>query len=1573
MRFQTDPTKQGKRGKLVKILAAVFLVFFISSSFVFMAPQPARADLPVVDLLGNAISTGKTIWDKIQNVLKVLLVKVAGTAVETALSHTLQTIAYDEATYLGTGGTGQKPLWQTGNVETIMSNVGQDAAGSFISSLDKQFGVNLCSPDISVKLSIGLGLVGAVRPPAPDCTWSQLSSNWDAAIKKYSSLNGQGFLKEFAQSFDVTGGKTDLSAAFSVQQGMWAAQGQASFNQQLQMTAGSAGLMLDNRNIAGTVQGVPGKSQKDFDTTMAAQKAALMKTTGSDLSDLVSIFVNQLTITGMQTIMKKFTQSLNQPAAQSSITNPYAAPQSGGLAAAQGVLHKIIEPSFNTKADYDILQQLSVCNVGVLGGVGPTDCVIDDNFSQAISNKETVGEAFANDTKPFGFIAPGIEPSYTQGYPYRSMSILRKYRIIPVGWELAAQYINTHFSDPEVANHNKLQDLIACYDPNDLYPGFYADWCRGLIDPTWVLKAPQNYCTKEGYGPQILSAQSVSGGVDGNGNPLQSQLQVVRSDSYCGDEQSCIKENDDGSCYKFGYCTEDKRLWKFGTAGSCDAQYNTCQTFTNAASGAQVSYLKNTLQYCSQTNAGCQQYAIASADGYSSSTDTLDWTKSSDSVFLNAQAHTCDQSNEGCHEFMRIAPGLGTNLVINSNFVNDTENNPPAHWSSDSASAVTVTSNYPAGQTGLVAAVNSNSQEAFYSKDWSVAVTNFVSAFPEGFVMEPEVSYTLSAEVYLQSGSSVTIGIGREGSTWKEVNTTAAGWQPLSVTLLNNSDILANEIRIYGSGSSASFYVTDIKFEVGAAATAFSTYYSNNLVNEKFMPAYLQDACYTDAEHGDFSLRDSAPPICNNFARECNRDEAGCDSFTNNDNPGLAIPAAITDVDACPQVCDGYNTFIQSENNFSSAHVKYFIPSTAQTCSAAASGCREFTNLASSTAGGEQKEYYSYLRQCVKPTDPGITCGDYYAWEGSGTGGQQLVKYNLEVSANGTGPQVTSPDSALCSPLVYGYNPFNPAANADCRQFYDNAGHISYHLYSRTVSCSSACSNYRLTQKDTLDNVADSGTCATAGGNWDDAAQACYACKNGGVWDANQGACVYQALKTESTACSAADNGCSEYNGNGGANTETMFFDDFEAGTTDGWGGHQAGIDTAAYVAGTHSFQFSNSMEKNIGTTTVTQGSSYVLTFLAKTDNTDVELGAEINNQTDPALAFDKSVVVKAGEWRIYSLSLPVVNQSITDGETLTIKTITGSDQIYIDNIQLVKISDRYYLVDGSWNTPASCDQDTNHNPYPLFALGCASYNDHLGVTKYLHSFDRICQPSAVGCEAIIDTQNTASADADVSHGATTTVPADRMIYARYDQSLLCDKTDQGCERLGLKTSYGGEATYQDSYLLNNADNYGFILCGQGGVGCDLYNYTSGNTAAAAQTYFKDPGNQVCEWRQSSAVASNNGWGWYKKKVTRCNGTDNICASNADCSAGTCILETADTPCPTDKLKTIGAGGLGNEVYQPGSDGQYQWAGLCPDDQSSCTEYIDPVSSFSGNVVANADFSQNIGNQPNAADNWDNK
>jgi hypothetical protein len=1554
-----------------KYATVVLLTIVLFSS----AIRPVYAFDPFTPIIA-AWNGLQYVWDKVQWLDDKLTRGAGSFALQTAISRTMSTIAYDTATWLVSGGTGQKPQWFTGTARDEWTKVGQAAEGSFISSLNDQFGGALCEPSLDVKIKIGLGLQNIARPPQPDCTWQKMKANWSQA------LNSKDFLKNFANSFDIQ--QNDLGIALTAQTNLLNEQEQAILNKQAEI--GMNGRYTENTSIAGDILGLPNQARTEQTFADNMYYANLGQFTGDALKDAAQVFLNQLAITGFHTAMRKIGETLNKSnagSASNSLANSGAAPQSGGISGVQGALNQIAKLKFDSPGDFDILSQLSSCNKSIFG-FGPTNCVIDERFRQAIINKKTVREALSDGylqgNAPLGYKMSGDndppEPDWNSGYPYRSLIILRKYRIIPVGWEIAAEYIRTHSRDQDVAGMNTLNKLTACF-ADDSQPA----WCRGLIDPDWVLKAPLNYCAKEGYGPQILNTTIQDQGVDNQGNKLSPKLIVTRADSYCADEKTCIQEKSDGSCNNsWGYCTEDKRIWKFGADSSCSAQYNTCQTYTSEAGGT-VSFLKNSLQFCDDTQAGCEKYAIASSNGYNSGKNSLDWTRSSEFIFLKPPSasgsqnnNQCEQSKEGCHEFLRISSGLGTNLIADSDFDADSSLSPA--WA-DLSGGASISSSLPGNGAGQGVYVNSNGQFAgIVSFDHSD--TGQLSVLPAGFVMEPEVSYTLSADVYLVAGDRVTVGIGRINNFAEQGTDVHNSWQRISVTLLNNQAILANEFGIFGfssNGGQIQFYIDNVKFEVGKKEPNnkvgdYSGYRDNNLVYEKFMPDYLRDACYTDPDNGDFSLKNNASPACKQFAPLCNREDVNCERYTKNTD-GSKVAAAVTEADYCLSECVGYNTYIQAENNFSSNHLKYFIPDTAKSCALSAVGCEEFTNLASSTAGGERKEYYSYLRQCVKPSE--ASCGDFYSFESTQSQGQQLVRYSLSQiinAGNEAEPDTTSNDSLLCSEFIYNLPPTDPAYNPDCRQFYNKQGQIFYHLYSRTISCTNDCHSYRLTRKNVLENVDSQANCNPAAvGNtalanafhWDNVNNVCDYCKNGGVWSDEQQGCVYKALISESATCAAADNGCSQYNGNGGANNKIISNSDFENNNTDGWSG--GAITATSYVSGKNSYLIggSGSIQKNI--THATSGVAYTLTFLARSENSDANLTAEFSNGSG-IVAFEKSAAIKSGQWRIYSLNLPNLNQTVNSGEFLTIK-VSGAATVYVDDIKLEQITDRYYLLADSWNTPASCDQDNNHNPFPLYMLGCSEYTDRLNNIAYLHSLDRLCQDTAVGCEAMIDTANSVSADADNSYGATTTIPADHLVYAVYDTGKLCDSSNKGCERLGLTTNYAGEFTYKDAYLKNNPDAYSSILCGASGVGCNLFTSTEGNA------YFKDPGNVVCEWRQAAGVANNNGWGWYKKKVSRCGGTGDICSSDKNCAGGSCRQETADVACPTEKLKTISTGGSGNEVKQPGSDGVNNWVGLCPADQSGCTEYIDPQSDFSSNIIFNGDFRQHT-TGASFADGWKN-
>ncbi len=221
--------------------------------------------------------------------------------------------------------------------------------------------------------------------------------------------------------------------------------------------------------------------------------------------------------------------------------------------------------------------------------------------------------------------------------------------------------------------------------------------------------------------------------------------------------------------------------------------------------------------------------------------------------------------------------------------------------------------------------------------------------------------------------------------------------------------------------------------------------------------------------------------------------------------------------------------------------------------------------------------------------------------------------------------------------------------------------------------------------------------------------------------------------------------------------------------------------------------------------------------------------------------------------------------------------------------------------------------------------------------------------------------------------------------------------------------------------MRNDPDKYSTILCSEDTANCQAYTSDTGENV-----YFKDPGNKLCEWREGD----DNEWAWYKKDVNKCDannngvagdiesacqsaddcsvpkqlleavGSSDVCSSNEDCrlnfcnemtnkcslSGNTCsdddscpntnsciddrcvydcVAPEEDFVCPVDPFKTIGYGGSGNQIKQPTDS----WVGVCESTSSTCTEFIDPVSDYAVNEVANPSFADLNGDGENG-DKW---
>ncbi len=1697
-----------------KKTAIFLLVFVMLFSFLITPLNTAKAQMLVSDTLSTAWSIKGTIWQKLTNTLKVLLLKGGAMAFQQVVRTALNKIAYDTANYLGSGGKGQKPLFITQNWGDYLAQIGDEAAGQFVESFaanlsqpidpecqkayqecvkpcvapagtnplaptapsnafcdeegqpscasvtpgssclqackdavtncsnrTSSFGAttggtggsssdnaasdmnqpsfNVCQPSsLEAKVKIGLGLVEQQRPGAPNCTASAMIQNWGDEAQKLTDFKDPEFLNKFKDIFNPT--SNDLGIYMSARADMVNKQVKVDEKSKLNLTANKG--WQSKTNIAKKAIGVPEDAKTKSEIAQKSQAEQMARTTGDILIDAANVFLNQFATSAFNNLMsqlgKKASEgSIDTPGGGPDVTKPTNDPNilygEGNL---REVTSSIIKPDFGVLADYDILSQLVICPDKK--NPGPTNCVIDDKLMQGIAEKKTVAEAIKD-----GYIHGDWQLSkdtVENTYSLRNISILRKYRILPIGWEEA---INRAFANANSIKKVTVSDLVSCFDPTDSYNQFSSDfntrdqaWCRGLIDPNWVLKAPLNYCRKQGAGAQIMNKMVIPSIPGISGNPYTpSALSVTRAEDYCADDQTCIKEKDDGSCEVYGYCNEEKRTWNF-TADTCQPIYNTCQNFTNPITGKSVSYLENTLNYtgCNPESAGCRQYSTFGA--YATSTRVISW-EANESTFFNKNITSCNNKDEGCTELLRVKPTWGSNLVMDANFINETIGasstagtnlNDWPYWSSSNAisssrrAVIVDAGQEPGGAIGkaLMLSATRNDSGQIVIGTYSDPTNSLV---PENLQLIPGQSYTVSVDVYLAEGHMAHLYLGKVEDGFVKSTSVLGNWQHLSITRLANG---AFSEQLFGvnadniNGNNVKVYIKNLKFEVSDFETSFNLYGAYK-VYEKILPPYLEKACYNDISSAtkDYRLRADAPAECFSFARKCNREEVGCELFTDTKN-GLSVPAQVTSADYCPGECLGYDTYISKEDHFNSPQAENLIPKTAKACGLEAAGCNEFTNLDELNQGGENKEYYTFLKQCIKPSQ--TQCASFYSWEGTDSG-YQLRAYSLKKDAGGN-PAVTADDSALCTAAIYSKPLGDPQYNPDCREFYNSAGQISYHLISRTITCSDNCHAYRMSDKN-IDKTLTQAECSAnpTTSHWDANLNACYVCLNGGTWDNQISSCVYQAIPGEGNTCNASDNGCREYNGNDGNNVKMLSYYDFESGAQ-GWTSNCTGgvqITTISNNKNGHSLLYKDvaagcsnigmevELQNNLSAKAplikqvlasanvaaqvkvggqVTQGKAYNLRFIAKAaSDTSLQVYFFNNEVTNPQKAYfaTSTLVVKGGgDWNIYSTNLENLDHAIGANEMLV---ITADHDFYFDNIILTEITDRYYLIKNTSVIPDICYYDMFDNYQGAdYNLGCAQYTDRNNLKHNLHKFSKLCSDSAVGCEQVIATQNYApykngiwgdtnkNGVCDASEPDCLTVPGDRAMYAVFDPAKQCNSADLGCSRLGLGTL--GATVWTDVYKKNNPNLYDKVLCGQDEVGCEEWKASDGTL-----NHFRDPGNDTCQYRasQDPTIA---GKAWYKVPVKRCDANSNgqiegaektskVCNTTTDCSGKPCIIDTNDYPCSTSYFKTFGLGGAGNQVSIPD-----QQAGLCEANSSGCTEYIDPVSRFSPNLVYNPGY-----------------
>ncbi|MFA6466729.1 MAG: carbohydrate binding domain-containing protein [Patescibacteria group bacterium] len=1557
-----------------KIILTLFLAGFTLMGVV--TPRPADAQF--ADVIGGPTTIIKYVWEKVEKAYDFVQGIVGAELSNRTVGMFLDSLAYDVATELATGGPGGKPQFRTISIEKTLDNASQKALGTFLGELTSkgfdELGLNLCDPSLELKLTLTLGLLDE-DSPSPNtqrgCEWSSLQKNWadfgdnvQADIIKFqlnpvqsgvtsTSQYAKGMYSSISNFFRGVASQkgSDLGIAFELD---------AELNQR-KLEAEKA-LELSIEECQGFIDKKTAVTQEvithcsvthsmaenlfvnateiEAAKQLARKEAASNKKLSDILKDAGNRFLNTFTSKLMKNWIKKGMWSLfgnTENDIYQDYRNTLIDRLRGGSDVRQprgaDIFKDIKTVNIETLESFDYLNDFTICPNEFRK---PDNCVMSPAFLTAINNKMSIKQAIEQGIIDgrISFVSPNdainhtVDKCYRDGLCYSNLLKLRKANMIPVGWELAALRAPV-----------SLQQAIDCFEENskcgfDRLPEYAVDGnphnpFYHLVDPNWVLKAPDVRCDAYSFSAVLESPESSS------------------RQQYCADPKICLREDADGNCLddQFNYCTRTENSWNFqGDACGAGGVYAGCLTFANADFGNN-SYIEDSLEYCNSNQAGCRRYSQEKdANGNwvleSISSDPND-------LFLNNQATECIEENAGCSEYIAMAADTGTNLVSNGSFDN---------LDADVSAA------FPDGRPdGWINDITTFEGDGYdYDGDWlangypwgggAVGTEGIYQLVP----LVPNTSYRITASAARYNPAVASVGrisillcdiTGDCGnsSESKPLALTGPGYCTIPNPGDNNPNLNINPTD--GEMLKASCTFTTNGAAIGEARLHVVSDGTHISWFDDIKVEMISDASqHIDGQYSDYG--DGSRIYMDNAAVMCSADEVGCQGYLPVSGDPM-IPAVISQGDLCPAECLGYDTFTEQPNTFDVIEhpthnplVEYynFIPDTTQQCPDQEVGCEEFTNLDVVAEGGEGREYFTYLRQCVEESLGEI----YYTWEGTEVSGYQIKTWYAlpssisdapctNMAPEGSACQDTAANVASCGPDTADISD-DPENNPNCRMFFDVNDAVHYRLQDRIIFATSNCHDYRRALT-------------------------------------NQ---VYKAVPDESIHCAAANNGCRSYYGNDANNIRLATSDNFEQGTYEPWfgvgGGSLVDLSNISLNNNGHSLKAETGdvFARDMREASIQDNKEYVFSWWMKSDALIENLymhmqgndsGGGVYNQEFINPATDSNFQnIEAGRWHYYVTSVYIDNLDALDMDLiqeleLQIRTESplANLGLYIDNFIIKEVANNFSVVRNSWETPRSCD-----DPYNGYHLGCQAYTDLNGRNFNLKSFDHLCREEAIGCMPVIGTNNSTYPFTETFHSgdySQITVATDNMAYLVPNPNNYCPQEFKGCTELGTPDRLD-ETKFSTIYKINDPDKYASILCSAEGLNCAEYDTAKG------MLYFKDPGANTCTYQQNTLIDNSLLSGWFKTSSLGevvplgCADTDNNTDTNGDG-----FYDVEELILPKDYCSVSAS----NPTQLPfftrddcennsGYWNNYLAAAQCPTNENLCTSFRDPADPINCDV-----------------------
>lgn len=730
-----------------------------------LVPQPAYAQQVVSDPTAVAQREAIEIRKKTELTLsETLLASALGSLVHAA-SYFSRKVAYDTAVYVSSGGKGQSALIFRDGFGDYLGKVGQDAAADAIGEFGRPFGLNLCQiPDLRVNLFIQIGIdsIYGSGGPTPTCNWQQFRDGWSAEAfqRTYGDIDNVGdFMAEtFSTSLSVRQSDFGIALGAVAQVDRIVAQERTgNLYDRLEGEGFKPLTDLISGNVVTPAQVIKEETKvltaKEQSERSLGQIAGVYGSGAKEiLPQAASVFLNTLTSQLLDKALNKglFPSSQRGSAGTDGLDYFSSRLQTNRELAREAFGFLVAEVPTLPQQPFDTITEFATCpNFPTIH-----NCVIDESFRQALVRsrldtltlQEAVDEGLLNGDWPI--ISPRRSENadlncYERGFCYSNIQKLRKLRVLPLGFEIAAQVADP--DNPPTLNEVMRRFYTDCVplenDPTRIDPTRSREFCR-LIDPNWVLRAPIARCELEGTGEMFSNQQTAE------------RLQT------CFDVSTCVDEDQDGTCDgTYGYCTKEENVWTL-PGQSCSEAFATCRTLTNVNTRQIGSYLTRTLDAnsCSENSVGCRAYSLVQTNsGWQATTqNTRDAIEAgaTQAVYFNqnitAASAVCRADNVGCQAFIagiQDADGVYIKDSESGLFAQDQQNYIYAQKAPDYLGCYDIDPNTAGTQypTSAFEAQNATSQNPLCQNYASICVEN-------------EVGCEAFTPVALQNGASRVIG-----------------------------------------------------------------------------------------------------------------------------------------------------------------------------------------------------------------------------------------------------------------------------------------------------------------------------------------------------------------------------------------------------------------------------------------------------------------------------------------------------------------------------------------------------------------------------------------------------------------------------------------------------------------------------------------------------------------------------------------------------------------------------------------------------------------------------------------------